>query len=58
MSENPKIKSEDTEIPASEDKKMPTCGVSHTANSCGGLCDRRENHPDADHHCNLCGAWF
>lgn len=43
---------------ASEEKevRMPTCGASH--NHCGGLCDRRENHPDAGHHCGLCGQWF
>ena len=35
---------------------MPTCGVSH--NHCGGLCDRRQGHPDPEHHCALCGAWF
>ena len=35
---------------------MPTCGVSH--NHCGGLCDRRQGHPDPEHHCSQCGAWF
>jgi hypothetical protein len=41
---------------AKPSQKMPTCGVSH--NHCGGLCDRRKDHVDADHRCSSCGKWF